>query len=36
MSVYGGLREKERAVYSDLYVSLVENVPLRKLLRQTF
>lgn len=27
MSVYGGLREKERAVYSDLYVSLVENVP---------
>lgn len=27
LSVYGGLREKERAIYSDLYVTLVENVP---------
>ena len=27
MSEYGELREKERAVYSDIYVSLVDNVP---------
>ena len=44
MSVYGGLREKERAVYSDLYVSLVRmcqtglicSLPPRKMMQNSF